>query len=81
MLWLINFSNIFDSAVPSFATLESLQTWQEKNHKWLELTDVHRETTNNIRVTVMPFYMGTKVDTCEMYKLWGYTVDLEKIWS
>ena len=45
----------------TFAPLEALQTWQEKNHKWLELTDVHRETTNDIRITVMPFYMGTKV--------------------
>ena len=47
--------------VPSFAPREALQSWQEKNHKWLELTDVHRETTNNIRITVMPFYMGVKV--------------------
>ena len=31
---------------------------QEKNHPWLELSDVHKETTENIRVTVIPFYMG-----------------------
>ena len=49
------------SIVPSFSPREALQSWQEKNHKWLELTDVHRETTNNIRITVMPFYMGVKV--------------------
>jgi len=47
--------------VPPFAPREALQSWQEKNHKWLELTDVHRETTSNIRITVMPFHMGTKV--------------------
>lgn len=35
--------------------------WQEKNHPWLELSDVHRETTDNIRVTVIPFYMGMRV--------------------
>ena len=47
--------------VPPFAPREALQAWQEKNHKWLELTDVHRETHSNVRITVMPFYMGTKV--------------------
>lgn len=47
--------------MPPFAPREALQAWQEKNHKWLELTDVHRETHSNVRITVMPFYMGTKV--------------------
>ena len=40
---------------------ETLRAWQEKNHPWLELSDVHRETTENIRVTVIPFYMGMRV--------------------
>lgn len=47
--------------VPPFAPRDALHSWQEKNRRWLELTDVHRETTSNIRITVMPFYMGTKV--------------------
>ena len=29
-----------------------------QNHPWLELSDVHKETTEDIRVTVIPFYMG-----------------------
>ena len=37
---------------------DTLRAWQEKNHPWLELSDVHKETTENIRVTVIPFYMG-----------------------
>ncbi len=41
-----------------FEAQESLTAWQEKNHPWLELSDVHKETTENIRVTVIPFYMG-----------------------
>lgn len=49
------------SLVPPFAPRDALHSWQEKNRRWLELTDVHRETTSNIRITVMPFYMGTKV--------------------
>ncbi|XP_066876524.1 polymerase delta-interacting protein 2 isoform X3 [Kogia breviceps] len=45
---------------PPFAARETLRAWQEKNHPWLELSDVHRETTENIRVTVIPFYMGMR---------------------
>lgn len=45
---------------PPFVPRDSLGTWQEKNHPWLELSDVHRETTENIRITVIPFYMGCR---------------------
>lgn len=37
--------------------------WQEKNHPWLALSDVHKETTENITVTVIPFYMGFREST------------------
>lgn len=40
---------------------ETLRAWQEKNHPWLQLSDVHRETTDSIRITVIPFYMGCRV--------------------
>ena len=46
---------------PPFIPRDTLKAWQEKNHPWLELSDVHRETTENIRVTVIPFYMGMRV--------------------
>jgi len=46
---------------PPFTSRDTLRAWQEKNHPWLELSDVHRETTENIRVTVIPFYMGMRV--------------------
>ncbi|TRY93931.1 hypothetical protein DNTS_035531 [Danionella cerebrum] len=36
---------------PPFTARDTLRAWQEKNHPWLELSDVHRETTENIRVT------------------------------
>lgn len=49
--------------VPPFTCKEALQAWQEKNYRWLELSDVHKETTNNVRVTVMPFFMGVKVSS------------------
>jgi len=43
---------------PPFQAQDTLRAWQEKNHPWLELSDVHKETTEDIRVTVIPFYMG-----------------------
>lgn len=49
------------AAAPPFTARDTLKAWQEKNHPWLELSDVHRETTENIRVTVIPFYMGMRV--------------------
>ena len=47
-----------EGAEPPFAGQSTLKAWQEKNHPWLELSDVHKETTEDIRVTVIPFYMG-----------------------
>lgn len=40
---------------------DMLSSWQVQNLNWLEHMEVHRETTRNIRVTVMPFYLGSKV--------------------
>lgn len=45
----------------SFKASETLFAWQEKNHPWLELTEVHRETTESIRVTVIPFYVSIHI--------------------
>lgn len=54
-------TNPLSLLAPPFVARETLRAWQEKNHPWLELSDVHRETTENIRVTVIPFYMGMRV--------------------
>jgi polymerase delta-interacting protein 2 len=43
-----------DGQDPPFIAQETLRAWQKKNHPWLELSDVHKETTNNIRVTGKP---------------------------
>nr|CAG4651638.1 EOG090X027U [Triops cancriformis] len=45
---------------PPYSGRETLRAWQEKNHPWLALSDVHKETTENVRVTVIPFYMGCR---------------------
>lgn len=62
MLWALAWTDQSSpSPAPPFVARETLRAWQEKNHPWLELSDVHRETTENIRVTVIPFYMGMRV--------------------
>ena len=47
-----------DGQDPPLVAQDTLLAWQETNHPWLELSHVHKETTENIRVTVIPFYMG-----------------------
>lgn len=49
-----------DSDSMVFAPQSTLLAWQEKNHTFLEMSEVHKETTEDIRVTVIPFYMGFK---------------------
>ncbi|XP_067649270.1 polymerase delta-interacting protein 2-like [Haliotis asinina] len=64
---------------PPFMARETLRAWQEKNHPWLQLSDVHRETTENIRVTVTPFYMGCRESQQTHVYWWRYCVRLENL--
>jgi len=65
--------------VPPFAGMETLKAWQEKNNPWLELSDVHKETTENIRVTVIPFYMGCRESPSASVYWWRYCIRLENL--
>ncbi|KAL0994625.1 hypothetical protein UPYG_G00125060 [Umbra pygmaea] len=67
------------SKVPPFIPRDTLQAWQEKNQPWLELSDVHRETTENIRVTVIPFYMGMRETQNSNVYWWRYCIRLENM--
>ncbi|XP_072164463.1 polymerase delta-interacting protein 2-like [Diadema setosum] len=64
---------------PQFTPKDTLRAWQEKNHPWLELSDVHRETTEGIRVTVIPFYMGARVSQDSSVYWWRYCIRLENL--
>ncbi|KAF0301341.1 polymerase delta-interacting protein 2 [Amphibalanus amphitrite] len=64
---------------PPFAARETLRAWQEKNHPWLELSDVHRETTEGVRVTVIPFYMGCREAENSAVHWWRYCIRLENL--
>ncbi|GAB6030045.1 Polymerase delta-interacting protein 2 [Chamberlinius hualienensis] len=64
---------------PPFGARETLRAWQEKNHPWLELSDVHKETTENIRITVIPFYMGCRDSQNTKVYWWRYCIRLENL--
>lgn len=64
---------------PCFVAQDTLRTWQKKNHPWLELSDVHKETTENIRITVIPFYMGCRESQTTSVYWWRYCIRLENL--
>ncbi|UYV76402.1 POLDIP2 [Cordylochernes scorpioides] len=64
---------------PPFGFRETLVTWQEKNHPWLELTNVHKVTTEDIRVTAIPFYMGQRTIQNSTVYWWRYCIRLENL--
>jgi len=66
---------------PPFQAQDTLRAWQEKNHPWLELSDVHKETTEDIRVTVIPFYMGFRQGENQQNNVfwWRYCIRLENL--
>nr|CAG4650208.1 EOG090X07J3 [Sida crystallina] len=64
---------------PPFSPRDTLRSWQEKNNQWLELSDVHKETTENVRVTVTPFYMGCRESQNTTVYWWRYCIRLENL--
>ncbi|XP_058450951.1 polymerase delta-interacting protein 2 [Malaya genurostris] len=64
---------------PPFNAQDTLRAWQRKNHPWLELSDVHKETTEGIRVTVIPFYMGCRETPAASVYWWRYSIRLENL--
>lgn len=64
----------------AFLPREMLHVWREKNQQWLELGDVHRESTEEVRVTVMPFYMGRReVQPGVKVYWWRYSIRVESL--
>ncbi|EDW81055.1 uncharacterized protein Dwil_GK11224 [Drosophila willistoni] len=64
---------------PPFVSQDTLKAWQEKNHPWLDMSDVHKETTENVRVTVIPFYMGCRETPASSVYWWRYCIRLENL--
>ncbi|XP_017963476.1 polymerase delta-interacting protein 2 [Drosophila navojoa] len=66
-------------AEPPFVGQDTLKAWQEKNHPWLDMSDVHKETTENVRITVIPFYMGCRETPASSVYWWRYCIRLENL--
>jgi len=70
-----------DSDARRMVPSEMLQGWQESNRHCLELSKVHKETTGNVRVTAIPFYLGLK-DSQSSHPTeywWRYCIRVENI--
>ena len=60
---------------------KTLSKWQELNHLWLELNNVYVETTDNIRVTAIPFFLGAKSLSKPPLYWWRYCIRIENLES
>ncbi|CAF3842138.1 unnamed protein product [Adineta steineri] len=66
-------------ATPNFVPREYLKSWQERHHLWLELSDVSKDVTHQIRVTVIPFYMGSRSAQGVTVHWWRYSIRIENL--
>ena len=66
---------------PQFHPTEMFSTWQKENHICLEVLSVHKETTEHIRVTAIPFFLGADdVRTRSRPEYWWrYCVRIENL--
>lgn len=64
---------------PQYIAKDTLHTWHENFHPWLQLNNVQRNTSNNIRVTVIPFYMGRQEKEDKNIYWWRYCIRLENL--
>ncbi|CAH8448862.1 unnamed protein product [Schistosoma curassoni] len=67
---------------PPFIPTDHLRRWIEARKQSLEVTSIHREVTEGIQTTVMPFYMGRRVteDRKENdVRYWRYLIRLENL--
>jgi len=69
-----------DSVPPaSLIASESLRQVEKENHEWMDSTEIHSETTEGIRVTIIPFFAGPQ--GCQQNETfwWRYCVRLENL--
>ncbi|KAK9503254.1 hypothetical protein O3M35_011862 [Rhynocoris fuscipes] len=59
---------------PQYLGHAALRTWKQWNETWLETTRVITETTQNVKITVMPFYLGEKTNHTYW---WRYCVRIQ----
>lgn len=66
--------------LPPFVKRHDLTAFQQKNHSCLLISEVHRQTTEDVRVTVAPFFMGSRQEEHATVKYWWrYIIRLENL--
>lgn len=66
---------------PQYVPTEIWNTWQSHYHQRLQLHKVYISATNDIRVTVIPFYIGEQKIQGKNTYWWRYFVRLENLGS
>uniref|UniRef100_A0A183AFR3 ApaG domain-containing protein n=1 Tax=Echinostoma caproni TaxID=27848 RepID=A0A183AFR3_9TREM len=73
------------STEPSLLPTDHLRRWIEARKQSLEVTSVHREVTEGIRTTTVPFFMGRRLVVGERpekhIRYWRYLIRLENLSS
>lgn len=67
---------------PRFLPTEMFSNWQKENHICLEVISVHKETTEHIRVTAIPFFLGandSRIRSRPPEYWWRYCVRIENL--
>jgi len=64
-----------------FQSTERLHTWKKNNYKSLKMDKVYKETTGEIRVTAIPFFLGMKNSTGSHLQeyWWRYSIRVENL--
>lgn len=62
-----------------FSGNNTLKAWEKKNTSWLDLSQVYKESSNGIKVTAIPFYIGyqKRKHTNSLKHWWRYQIHLE----
>ncbi|XP_046669554.1 polymerase delta-interacting protein 2-like [Homalodisca vitripennis] len=64
---------------PNIEAKDSLKVWKNNNVSWLRISDVHKETTEEVRITAIPFFMGCRrMPETTLYS-WRYCIRLENL--
>lgn len=62
-----------------FKPSDTLIKWMQKNHPWLKLSDVYKETTNDVQITCIPFYIGMRYSQNTTNYWWRYCIRIENL--
>ena len=63
-----------------FEGTERLNKWKNINHKCLRMDKVYKETTGDIRVTAIPFFLGMKNSSSHLVEYWWrYAIRIENL--